>query len=350
MESSAADVARTPWLFAARLAPAPGERPHDVMPERNGRTRPVVRSLRGAGLAALLGLPMLLAASLMADAPLAGPAMIASGYLAIASSAASGDDARATLMTAIILSALVAWPFLCFSGGSAELSGASLAAALVAPVFAAAPAVAHIALGARGIPNSDLRSRLPMPPSRMELTSVPPPPSRGDTDTRKRGGATQENNGDPCLTCDVREALCFAVRRARSRAEAKGMSLEFQSNAEIAAACDRQNLRRILHILTDCAILRAPAGGSISLSARRVRSIVLMQVRSHSSLCHLEDHEGNGASGWPERIAEAHALVERVGGTLMLEPENEGFALTVRLDLAPAGTISPQGGERGVAA
>ncbi len=109
------------------------------------------RAIAAAGLAALVGLPFLMLSSLVLGAPLAVPAAIASGYLAISHALASSQPQRAALISGIVLAALVGWLVLYLFSGAAPLSRSGLAAALMTPLFAAAPALARSFLAPRGI-------------------------------------------------------------------------------------------------------------------------------------------------------------------------------------------------------
>jgi len=108
------------------------------------------RAMAGAGLAAILGLPLLLLSSLALGAPLAIPAAIASGYLAISHALASNRPRRAALISGFVLAALVGWLILYLAQGEDSLSRTGLTAALMTPLFAAAPALARSVLGRRG--------------------------------------------------------------------------------------------------------------------------------------------------------------------------------------------------------
>ena len=101
------------------------------------------RAIAMAGLAAVLALPALLLASLLLDAPLAVPSAIASGYLAVAHALASDRPHRAAFMSGLVLSALVGWLILYLAESAVPLSRSGLAAAIMAPLFAAAPAFAR---------------------------------------------------------------------------------------------------------------------------------------------------------------------------------------------------------------
>lgn len=101
-----------------------------------------------SGLAALFGLPILLLASVVLGAPLAAPAAIALGYLAMSYALVSDRPRSAAVINTVVLVGLVAWSLGLLLAGE-ELSRAALAAALLAPGFAAAPALARIAIAPR---------------------------------------------------------------------------------------------------------------------------------------------------------------------------------------------------------
>jgi hypothetical protein len=107
----------------------------------------VARALASAGLGGLLALPFLMLASLALGSPLAGPAAIALGYLPCARELALARRGRAAIWAAAVLSGLVAWTLAPLLIAGEEPPGPHLGAALFAPVFAAAPALARRILG-----------------------------------------------------------------------------------------------------------------------------------------------------------------------------------------------------------
>ncbi len=104
-----------------------------------------------AGLAALLALPILLIGSMAVGVAMAPPAAIALGYLAASYALASNDERSAASISAIVLGGLVLWSVspLLLDG---EPSRMGLTAALLAPAFAAAPALARFILTRRADP------------------------------------------------------------------------------------------------------------------------------------------------------------------------------------------------------
>src|SRR5687767_8629059 len=84
------------------------------------------RALAGAGLTALALLPVLMLASLALQAPLAGPAAIALGYLAVAHAIAVRRPRRAAALSIAVLSGFVAWTLLFLLVGQGPLSWGGL--------------------------------------------------------------------------------------------------------------------------------------------------------------------------------------------------------------------------------
>ena len=101
------------------------------------------RALASVGATALIGLPLLMLASLILHAPLAGPAAIALGYLATARALTLRDPQSASVWSFAVLAGLIGWTLLYSIAGDEPFSGAGLVAVLLAPVFAAAPALAR---------------------------------------------------------------------------------------------------------------------------------------------------------------------------------------------------------------
>jgi hypothetical protein len=111
-----------------------------------------------AGLAAILALPVLLIGSMVLGVAMAPPAAIALGYLAASYALASNDQRSAASIIAVVLAGLVLWSLSLFLFGGAP-SHVGLAAALLAPAFAAAPALARFALARRADPATRIALR-----------------------------------------------------------------------------------------------------------------------------------------------------------------------------------------------
>jgi len=101
---------------------------------------PTACALGGAGLVALIALPLLLLASVILAAPLAVPAAIGLGYLATSRALAAKRRRRAAVINASVLAALVGWLLIYLPLGGGSATNAGLTAALITPLFAAAPA------------------------------------------------------------------------------------------------------------------------------------------------------------------------------------------------------------------
>lgn len=119
----------------------------------------LARATAAAGLASLVALPPLLLASVLLSTPFAIPAMVGVGYVPLARAIRSGDGVRGNLLGVIVIGALVTWLTVHLAlGGGASVMG--LAAAMLAPLTAAAPAVMQGILSRANTarrPSSDLR-------------------------------------------------------------------------------------------------------------------------------------------------------------------------------------------------
>jgi hypothetical protein len=119
-----------------------------------GAEATTMRSLAGAGLTGLVGLPVLMLASLLLHAPLAGPAAIALGYLAAAKALAQKLPRRAAAWSFGASAALALWGLFVFALAG-PFSTAGLVSVLLAPLFAASPALARRLLRDRADPVPD---------------------------------------------------------------------------------------------------------------------------------------------------------------------------------------------------
>jgi hypothetical protein len=380
------------------------------------------RALAGAGFVALLTLPALLVASLIVEAPLAGPALIACGYLVIAH--AWKNSRRAAMVNATVLVALVGWSagILFFLEDPFSTSG--LAAALLAPLFAAAPAVtraalkpdqdrlfaaesvacldrfapseavlildksgrlcaatqsACVAIGAPPSPSlvigEDVTRRFALTdrrilldalagsdskpsdlslhvlgeaedPTRVLAAALSPyrdetiamhireavlsAPGRQRPAERCEGRAEQPLAHPASAHCDIRDTIAFAMRRAATQADRFGVRLIADAPDQLAAACEPQVGRRIVSTMLDRAVMRARNGGTVSIIARQGRGVVLLRVAIEDFL----EEENGGASEIDGKLATARALVEQVGGTILVERSSQELRMSVRLALA----------------
>jgi hypothetical protein len=302
---------------------AGGLLPQEALPSDGGTT---ARAFRAAGLAALVTLPFLLLASLASGVPLAGPSVIASGYLCIAFAIASRRSRQAALLTGVVLAGLVAWSLLCFFTEAAPNSWA-VSAALLAPLFAAAPALVRFTMTSDRVlcaqpdqRDADTERRAP-----SEVSNVSSPAADAALES---GWATAEA-GSPLpaarFTSAISDAVNFAAQSARSEAAARGIRIEVATEADAFVASDRQTCRRIARALLDCAMMQAAAGGCIALSARKLRGAVLVRA------CVRERDSAVCGPRLVQRMADARALVEAAGGTLMQQADGGEVSLSVRL-------------------
>jgi hypothetical protein len=131
-------LAASAWNAAGRFTSGEHEAADDLLP----------RALGSAGMAALAALPFLLLSSFVLNASLAVPAAIGLGYIAVSHSLASHRHRRAAVYNAAVLFGLLSW-LVFFLIDDRPLSGGSLAASLLAPLFAAAPGLARALLQKR---------------------------------------------------------------------------------------------------------------------------------------------------------------------------------------------------------
>jgi hypothetical protein len=134
------------------------------------------------------------------------------------------------------------------------------------------------------------------------------------------------------LRCDVEDAVTFALHRARSGAEEKRLSLSRGVAYGLAALCDRQAARRIVHLAVQEALADAPRESAIRVDARRVRGIVLLQIASATKVGE-EDCD----------VAVLRSLVEDAGGTLVIDRHKGNQVLSIRLGAADVGKDEESG-------
>ncbi len=227
-------------------------------------------------------------------------------------------------MSGIVFCGLVAWLLLCLASGAIPVAGPGRSAALLAPLFASAPTLARYVIAPRA-------DRAPAAPAPEILAPEVAAKSSQETPNEPRGIAGGESRvADPDATAipasDVGDAVRFALRHARRQVDAKGISLTAEMETDLRAACDQQTCRRMMCALMDHALGNAAAGGSVSISARKVRRVVLLRLRSDS-------RPDTGCAG-DQPLAAARAMIEVAGGTLVEDCTRDGLSLSVRLDLA----------------
>jgi len=389
------------------------------------------RALASAGIAALVTLPFLLLSSIVLATPLAVPAAIGLGYLAVSHAMGSRRHRWAALINSAVLFGLVGWLLLFLTGGEGPLSPTSLIAALLAPAFAAAPALARslIAKGrlqengaaiaareaaldrvtcldqlapsertvflddegsvlaataaARGflglLPDAfehslhDLAGADDLPRlfdaighSRIGFPSVdlfverigegaaltasfsacddgmiamrlePAPASEPDAAEPERIAAsplpaTMPSDLAVAPSCDVGDAIAFALRHAAKRAAARGTRLSFFADPDLVAMCDRQVGRRMACLLLDASLNSCMSGGAVAISAQRKKGVVLLRITTLP-----QKDARNIQTGLRDQhdFAELQGLVESAGGTLMVDRGDMETVLSARLPLA----------------
>ena len=306
--------------------------------QRDGlRPDPAARSVGTVALVALLSLPHLLLASMSVGAPLVVPAVIAIGYFPIAAALAAGRNRRATAMTLALLAALVVLPPSLYLASDAAQAPAGIAAALLASMFAAGPALVRGLIAQR----VDAERITGAASSREEVghTTVaarpdfpagakrPPAAPSGTAAPASRLPATV-----PCPppepACDVNEAARFALRNLAPRLQEKGIRLICDSDGA-AAACDQQLGRRILHRLLRFTAETSAPGAEVRMLVRTVRGAVLLRTR-------FPEAAGPALSNWPAGadIASIEFLVETAGGSMVAERSPGETVLSVRLPRA----------------
>lgn len=317
------------------------------------------RALASAGIAALVTLPFLLLSSVVLAAPLAVPPAIGLGYLAVSHAMGSQRHRWAVFINSAVLLGLVGWLLLFLTSGEGPVSSAGLIAALLAPVFAAAPAFARSLIAKAKLQEKDaaivareaaldrvawLDQLAPAERtvildgegSNMRIEPAPAPEPETAEPERIAASplpATIPRDLAVAPSCDLGEAIAFALRHAARRADAKGAGLSFFADPDLVAACDRQVGRRVAYLMLDAGLNGCGFGGAVALSAQRKKGVALLRITTlpQKDATNIE----TGPRGQHD-VAELQGLVESAGGTVMLERRDLGTALSVRLPLARA--------------
>ena len=433
MASMARQISRDPSGFdvmgLVRTVLWPGFASSNLPAEEDLTTRAVT----SAGLAAVVTLPFLLLCSVLLSAPLAVPAAIGACYLAVSHALSAQRFLRASLINSAILCGLVGWLIGFLLTGEGPLSDAGLTAALMAPVFAAAPALARSLIArkatAPAIAERDLRNaaltyvahleeQAPMEqvlvvdreasvlaassaarrqlgllpdafehaltgllsaeelrqvfesivrcsrdatPSSLELTfyameaealltatlspcregavairlsqreAVHLVTANTEEEVSASTSATTPSDRPIGPVSDVGEAIAFARHRFSRKAATRKLRLTLEIDPAIAAGCDRQVGRRIAHLLIDNAVKRCEAGGAIRIAARRLKGVVLLRTTSSPR---KDAMESSRCSEGRAEMTALEALVDEVGGTLVVDERNDESVVSVRLPLA----------------
>jgi signal transduction histidine kinase len=132
--------------------------------------------------------------------------------------------------------------------------------------------------------------------------------------------------------CDIDDAVAFALRRLAPKAAAKGIAVAAIGEKGLSAACEQRACRRMLSILVDGAIDAGGDKAAVSVMARRLKGIVLLQVSLKA-----RGSASEGAARLRSAVDQSAAreLAEAAGGTLVVEELPEGARASIRLALAP---------------
>jgi hypothetical protein len=336
MASTAGDMARN--LIPTLLGPGTGESQFDEVV----RSDPTVYALAIAGLTALIALPLLMLASLLLGPPLAAPALIACGNLAVAAALAHRLSKTAAALNAGMLSGLIAWSiFYCLGADAAGSPSVALVASL-APAFAAAPAVARFLLEPRQDNSGEAACAETRSLEKMAPVAESEPGGLLRIDVRAEDNVEVRTDkpaivDEACIpsvgsaTCDLSEALAFSLSRVGGRLEQRGIALVTDMEPSITVAGDRQAIRRIAHRLVECIIRAASSSDVIRVSVRRLKGAALLRVTG-------KDVADEAAAKAPigEDLASIRTLIDEAGGTVVVERSGDLFSLSARLGLAVA--------------
>lgn len=316
------------------------------------RDAATARSLASVGLLGLFGLPVLMLASLLLRAPLAGPAAISLGYLAAAAALERGRPRRAAGWTFAVLTGLVLWMLIALAVAGQAPSGAGLAAIALAPLFAAAPTVAGrlVQRGRRddvdatpsrvhGSPGAqtDRNGGSAEPDAdreRARAAQARAVPAREATAASgpMRAAASRQPHSAPSPVesrppCDLDDAIGFALRHLGPQARARGITLSPGAETPILAAGDRQLCRKLVMAIVREALSASRPRAEIRIATRAAKGFVLLQVTSTAPA-------GSGRADWiaPPPVRD---LAEAIGASLVFERSGDTVAASLRL--APAG-------------
>jgi hypothetical protein len=385
------------------------------------------RAVTNAGLTALALLPILMLASLALQAPLAGPPAIALGYLAVAHAIAVRRPRRAAALSIAVLSGFVAWTLLFFLVGGGPPTWGGLIAVSLAPLFAAAPALArrldmpkadpghdttlaHIACLDRFAPSEAVlfldgsgtllagtqaglsslglsadaigmdvtrrfqlldRAILVEAIQRCQTSEAPvemalrlgrngcaeslvaaslasTSPQRlvmrvhqiAAKETEAVVKQPPQDSASPEVTdlsadpgCDLGEAIAFALRHAQAKARAKRIRISCDAQVGVAAAADRRVSRAILSTLLENAIDCSGPDTSMMIGARAARGAALVRISFTAEPADAALKERLRRSTDQTAVPE---MVDRMGGSLLVEGESATATAGFRLALPPA--------------
>ena len=291
-------------------------------------------ALAAAGLAALVALPFLIITSLALGAPFAAPAAIALGYLGIAHAMASRQPRRAAAWSFGVFFGLAGWAFLLALTSGVPRSAPGLAALLMAPLFAAAPALVRSLLS----PSSGRvsgGSQREAPAGGSAEANAPQPiatyAAAHPAVLRQTAANTAQAVAPLQVTasrCDMQEAISFALQRVGPKAKAGGIALICEGESDVAVACDRALCRRIVLAILDNALARSRPGDAVAVAARNLRGAVLLRVSLSSARETVADALALRQS--PEFLTLA-AIIDDAGGTIIFDGAAAGATISIRL-------------------
>ncbi|MGQ7794601.1 sensor histidine kinase [Faunimonas sp. B44] len=326
-------------------------------------------ALAMTGIVALLGLPFLLIASLATEAPIALPAAVAVGYLAVAQALDRGRHRLADRLARAITVALLAAAALLLANLAANPTVASAFALLLALAFPAVPPIMASAFGHghTGVPEAapaavrdagdpgvepsvvrscDEAARIAAPRFGCEANARPPAPgaaAEGEGPARRSSDATL-----PLLDTDVVEAARFVLRLLEREAVERGLALRLRAPLAAHASCGVRACRQILINLVGSAIRQAEGATCISLDIRPSRGAVLLRVTDDGIRPGHDEHgtvAGPHGCGALARDRLGLAILEEVvdenGGSLLISnARGSGPAVEVRLPAASAARLA----------
>jgi len=138
--------------------------------------------------------------------------------------------------------------------------------------------------------------------------------------------------------CNIGEAVAFAFHRSSRRAEAGRVRLTSAVDPTVAATCDRQVGRRIVHLLIDGALDSCAAEGTVHIVTRRLKGVVLL--RTTTTLPRKPAIEFGRSSEGKLDMTALQTLVDGPGGTLVADQSDGKIVVSVRLPLAPIDAAS----------
>ena len=295
----------------------------------------IATALAASGLAALVALPFLILTSLALGAPFAAPAAIALGYLVVAHATVFRQPRRAAAWSFGVFSGLAGWTFLLASTIGVPPSAAGLAALLIAPLFAVAPALARSLLSPGAGRGSGAAPRRAALAGRSVGADAPEPiailPAADPAASHQTGASTVRAAASPqpaALRCDMQEAISFALQRVGPKAKTGGVALICEGESDVAVASDRALCRRIVHTILDSALARSRPGDAVTVAARNLRGAVLLRVTLSSARETVADALALQQS--PEFLALA-SIIDDAGGTIVFDGAAAGATISVRL-------------------